>query len=128
MLTRRDLLIGTIACGALMRTRTMFAKASQPVTPVIFDVPAGACDCHVHIFTTPAMIAAMKETVESSAVPVVFDHFGGAQADVGPEQPGFAELVALVGSGRAYVKISGAYRASKRAPDYADVAILAKAL
>src|SRR4029077_17462367 len=31
-------------------------------------------------------------------------------------------------SGKAYVKISGAYRASKRVPDYADVAPLAKAL
>ena len=37
-------------------------------------------------------------------------------------------LVALVQSGKAYVKISGAYRASTKAPDYADVAPLAKAL
>ena len=31
-------------------------------------------------------------------------------------------------SGRAYVKISGAYRSSKLAPDYADVVPLAQAL
>lgn len=61
-------------------------------------------------------------------MPVVFDHFGGAQAELGVEQPGFAELVELVQSGRAYVKISAAYRASRLAPDYADVAPLAKAL
>jgi predicted TIM-barrel fold metal-dependent hydrolase len=61
-------------------------------------------------------------------VPVVFDHFGGAQAAEGPGQPGFAELVALVRSGKAYVKISGAYRASQQMPDYADVVPLAKAL
>ena len=59
---------------------------------------------------------------------MVFDHFGGAQAHLGVEQPGFAELVGLVKSGRAYVKISGAYRASKRAPDYSDAAPLARAL
>jgi predicted TIM-barrel fold metal-dependent hydrolase len=36
--------------------------------------------------------------------------------------------VALVQSGKAYVKISGAYRSSNAGPDYADVAPLAKAL
>src|SRR5947208_2898692 len=49
MLTRRDVLIGAIAAGAAMHLRTGFAKASQPATPVNFDVPAGACDCHTHI-------------------------------------------------------------------------------
>ena len=61
-------------------------------------------------------------------MPVVFDHFGGAQASLGLQQPGFADLVDLVRSGKAYVKISGAYRASTQAPDYADVAPFAKAL
>jgi predicted TIM-barrel fold metal-dependent hydrolase len=37
-------------------------------------------------------------------------------------------LLELVKSGKAHVKISGAYRASKLAPDYADVIPLAKAL
>jgi predicted TIM-barrel fold metal-dependent hydrolase len=61
-------------------------------------------------------------------VPVVFDHFGGAQAALGPEQPGFADMLELVRAGKAYVKISGAYRASKLGPDYADAAPLAQAL
>lgn len=83
---------------------------------------------HVQIYTSPAMIAAIKDDVAGSPVPVVFDHFGGAQAEQGIDQPGFADLVDLVRSGKAYVKISGAYRASKLAPDYADAAPLAKAL
>jgi hypothetical protein len=29
------------------------SKASQPATPVNFEVPAGACDCHTHIFGEP---------------------------------------------------------------------------
>ncbi len=58
----------------------------------------------------------------------MFDHFGGAQAELGVDQPGFSDLVDLVKSGKAYVKISGAYRSSKQAPDYADVVPLAKAL
>ena len=73
------------------------------------------------------MIAAMKDLVAASPVTVVFDHFGNARAELGVQQPGFADLVELVRSGKAYVKISGAYRVSKR-PDYGDVAPLAKAL
>src|SRR4030081_3899432 len=252
MLKRRELLIEAIAAEAAMHIRTGFAKASQPATPVNFDVPAGACDCHTHIhgdpekfpffagrvytpelaspeemtalhkalhiervvivtpsvygpansatlfgmkargatargvaviddktaesdldattqpalrgtrpnlapggvndpavrrprfqgavdrvkargwhiqlFTNLAMISAIKDLVATSPVPVVFDHFGGAQAELGVEQPGFADLTELVRSGKAYVKISGAYRASKLAPDYADAALLARAL
>jgi predicted TIM-barrel fold metal-dependent hydrolase len=74
------------------------------------------------------MISAIKDIVATSPVPVVFDHFGGALGELGPAQPGFADLLELVQSGKAYVKISGAYRASKLAPDYPDAAPLAKAL
>ena len=252
MLTRRDFLVGAIAAGVILRTQTALAKASQPATPVNFDVPAGACDCHTHIhgdpkkfpffsgrvytpemavpeemaklhkalhiqrvvivtpsvygtdnsatlygmkargadargvaviddrtsqseldamdragvrgirlnlatggtndpsvgrqrfqmaaarmksrnwhvqmYTSLGMISAIKDVVAASPVPVVFDHFGRAQAELGLQQPGFADLVGLVRSGQAYVKISGAYRASKLAPDYADVVPFAQAL
>jgi len=83
---------------------------------------------HIQLFTSLAMISAIKDLVAASPVPVVFDHFGGAQAALGPDQPGFADLVELVRTGKAYVKISGAYRASKLGPDYPDAAPLAKAL
>ena len=252
MLTRRAILVGALATGAILRPRTSRATASQPATPVTFEVPAGACDCHTHIHGDPAqfpffagrtytpemalpeemaalhtalhvqrvvivtpsvygtdnaatlygmqargadargvaviddqtpesaldamdqagvrgirlnlatsgitdpavgrqrfqtaaermqrrhwhvqlntnltMVAALKDLVAASPVPVVFDHFGGAKAALGPHQPGFADLVELVRSGTAYVKISGAYRASTLAPDYADVVPLAQAL
>jgi predicted TIM-barrel fold metal-dependent hydrolase len=252
MFTRRGILLASIAAGVTMPNRTALAKASQPSTPVNFDVPAGACDCHTHIhgdpekfpffarrvytpelaspeemtalhkalhiervvivtpsvygtdnsatlfgmkargatargvaviddktpesdldamnqagfrgirlnlatggvsdpnvgrqrvqaavervkncnwhiqmFTGLAMISAIKDLVAASPVPIVFDHFGGAQGELGPEPPGFADLLDLVRSGKAYVKISGAYRASKLGPDYADAAPLARAL
>jgi predicted TIM-barrel fold metal-dependent hydrolase len=253
MLTRREVMIGAVAAGAIMRTRTSaLAKASQPATPVSFEVPAGACDSHTHIHGDPkefpffsgrvytpepalpeemaalhkalhmqrvvivtpsvygtdnastlygmkargpdargvaviddktsdsdldamgkagvrgirlnlatsgisdpsvgrqrfqravermkprnwhvqlntslAMISAIKDLVATAPVPVVFDHFGGADAALGPDQPGFADLVQLVQSGQAYVKISAAYRVSKRPPDHTDVVPLAKAL
>ena len=83
---------------------------------------------HVQIYTNLPVVTGIKDLVAASPVPVVFDHFGGAQAALGVEQPGFADLVELVTSGKAYVKISGAYRASKLAPDYQDAAPFAKAL
>jgi predicted TIM-barrel fold metal-dependent hydrolase len=252
MVTRRNIVFGALAGAAMMRTSMSFAKASQPATPVNFDVPAGACDCHTHIHGDPAqfpffsgrvytpetalpeemaalhkalhiqrvvivtpsvygtdnsatlygmkargadargvaviddkttdadldamnaagvrgirinlatsgisdpsiarqrfqaaaermqkrnwhvqiysnlaVISAIKDLVAVSPVPVVFDHFGGAQAELGVKQPGFADLLQLVRSGKAYVKISGAYRASKLAPDYPDAAPLARLL
>src|SRR5436309_3209371 len=228
MPTRREILIGALAAGAAMHMRTSYAKASQPATPVNFDIPAGACDCHTHIHGDPetfpyfsgriytpetalpeemsalhralhmqrvvivtpsvygtdnaatlygmqargadargvaviddqtpesaldsmgqagvrgirlnlatagitdpavgrqrfqsaaermqrrhwhvqmntnlAMITALKDLVAASPVPVVFDHFGGAKAELGLDQPSFADLVELVRSGKAYVK------------------------
>ena len=83
---------------------------------------------HVQMYTTLDVVSAIKDLVLASPVPVVFDHFGRAQAALGTEQPGFADLVELVRSGKAYVKISGAYRISKQAPDYADAAPIARAL
>jgi predicted TIM-barrel fold metal-dependent hydrolase len=252
MLTRRHMMLASIAAGAFVHNRDVFAKAAQPSTPVNFDIPEHACDCHTHIhgdvekfpffagrvytpepaspeemsvlhkalhmervvivtpsvygtdnsasqfgmmargatargvavvddktsesdldgmhkvgfrgirlnlatggvndpnvgrtrftaavermkargwhvqlYTNLAMITAIKELVLAAPVPVVFDHFGGAQAALGVEQPGFSDLVELVKSGKAYVKISGAYRASKLGPDYQDCVPLAKAL
>ena len=250
-MTRRDALRAAMAAAVLLRARPSFAKASQPATPLNFDVPPNACDCHTHIFgdplkfplwpgraytpetaspeemsalhrvlhmqrvvivnpsiygtdnsatlfgmkarganargvaviddhtsdrdldalgragirairinlttlgqtdpaiarqlfqaavkrvqhrgwhiqmyTTLAVISGIKELVQASPVPVVFDHFGGAQAALGEHQPGFADLAGLVQSGQAYVKISGAYRASTQ-PDYADLRPLAQML
>jgi predicted TIM-barrel fold metal-dependent hydrolase len=83
---------------------------------------------HVQTYTRLPIIEALKDQLLNMPVPLVVDHFGGARGELGPQQPGFAALVELVRSGRAYVKISGAYRSSNRAPDFADVAPLAQAL
>jgi predicted TIM-barrel fold metal-dependent hydrolase len=252
MLTRRHMMLASIAAGGLMQNRDVLAKAVQPATAVNFDIPEHACDCHTHIhgdvekfpffagrvytpepaspeemsalhkalhmervvivtpsvygtdnsatqfgmmargatargvaviddktpesdldamhkvgfrgirlnlatggvndpnvgrprftaavermkargwhvqlYTSLPMITAIKDLVLAAPVPVVFDHFGGAQAALGVEQPGFSDLVELVKSGKAYVKISGAYRSSKLEPDYKDCVPLAKAL
>jgi predicted TIM-barrel fold metal-dependent hydrolase len=61
---------------------------------------------HIQLNTTLPVIAAMKDTLATSPVALVFDHFGGAKEELGTGQPGFADLVNLVKSGKAYVKIS----------------------
>jgi predicted TIM-barrel fold metal-dependent hydrolase len=83
---------------------------------------------HIQIYTRLSVIEAIKEQVMDAPVPVVFDHFGGAQAALGVSQPGFETLLNLVRTGKTYVKISAPYRSSTQPPDYADVAPLAKAL
>ena len=83
---------------------------------------------HIQMFTRPTVIAAIKDLIEASPATVVFDHFGGAQGAAGVDQPGFDALVSLVQSGKAYVKLSGAYRGSTQAPAFGDMAPLAKAL
>ena len=59
--------------------------------------------------------------------PLVVDHFGRPKAEQGIGQPGFAELLALLRSGKVYVKISAPYRISQ-VPDYADAAPIARAM
>src|SRR5260370_42087983 len=74
MLTRREVLIGAAATGAAALVRggiTVFANASQPSTPVNFDVPAGACDTHTHVFGDPQRFpfgAARAYTPEPASV------------------------------------------------------------
>jgi predicted TIM-barrel fold metal-dependent hydrolase len=83
---------------------------------------------HVQVYTRLSVVEAVHDDVMKSDVPIVFDHFGGAQASGGIEQPGFAALLALVRAGKAYVKVSGHYRSSTKPPAYEDVAPLARAL
>jgi predicted TIM-barrel fold metal-dependent hydrolase len=83
---------------------------------------------HIQMYTRTSIIAALKEHLAKLPFPVVFDHFGRADPALGTSQPGFDALTDLVKSGDAYVKISGAYRVSQKAPDYADVTPLAQAL
>jgi predicted TIM-barrel fold metal-dependent hydrolase len=82
---------------------------------------------HIQIYTRLSVIEGIKDQVMAAPMPIVFDHFGGAQARFGVGQPGFGTLLNLVRTGKAFVKISAAYRCSQL-PDYADVAPLAKAL
>jgi predicted TIM-barrel fold metal-dependent hydrolase len=83
---------------------------------------------HIQMYATLPVIAAIRAQVAAAPVPVVFDHFGGAQAAGGSGQEGFDALLDLVRTGRAHVKVSAPYRGSSQAPGFADMAPLGKAL
>jgi predicted TIM-barrel fold metal-dependent hydrolase len=72
-------------------------------------------------------VVAMAPTMADLKVPVVLDHFAGANGGEGIKQEGFAALLELVRGGNAYVKLSAPYNRSKR-PDYSDMTPLARAL
>jgi len=83
---------------------------------------------HIQINTQPSIIEALSAPLLASPVPLVIDHFGGAVAARGVQQPGFGALVNLVKAGKAYVKISGSADWVSTQPDLADVGPFAKAL
>jgi predicted TIM-barrel fold metal-dependent hydrolase len=88
----------------------------------------GSRKWHIQMYATLPVITAIHSRVVSSPVPVVFDHFGGAQAAGGVGQEGFDGLVELVRTGHAHVKVSAPYRGSSQAPAFADMTPLAAAL
>lgn len=68
---------------------------------------------HLQIYTNLHEIADLSETIRQLPVPVVIDHLGKLKAEEGVQQPGFSELLTLLDSGNAYVKLSALYRVTK---------------
>lgn len=83
---------------------------------------------HVQTYAKLSVISALRDDMAALPVPLVIDHFGGAQGSLGPDQPGFDALLDLARSGKAYVKLSAPYRSSLLRPDFGDVTALAQAL
>jgi predicted TIM-barrel fold metal-dependent hydrolase len=81
---------------------------------------------HIQIYTRLSVIEAIQDMVMAAPMPIVFDHFGGAQGALGVEQPGFSTLIKLVKAGKAWVKVSAPYRSSTKLPDYDDMIPIAK--
>ena len=82
---------------------------------------------HVQTYTTLPVIASLADAIMRLPTPLVIDHFGRVPAAQGTTQPGFATLLALVKSGKAYVKLSAPHRISTQ-PDCADARPIALAL
>lgn len=88
----------------------------------------GRRDWHIQIYSGLSVVEVLQNEVITAPLPIVFDHFAGARASLGVSQSGFDVLLKLLRSGKAYAKISAAYRVSEHGPEYPDVAPLAQAL
>jgi predicted TIM-barrel fold metal-dependent hydrolase len=73
---------------------------------------------HIQLNAALALVVALKDELAAVPMPVVIDHFARAKANDGVSQPGFDVLLALVKSGKAYVKLSATYRISDQPPHY----------
>ncbi len=83
---------------------------------------------HIQFLLDGRGLAELADDLGALPVPIVIDHLGHAPAEVGIGHPGNRALLALLGEGRCWVKLSAAYRVSRRAPGYEDAAPLARAL
>ncbi len=82
---------------------------------------------HVQTYTNLDVLRPLTDAILQMPTPLVVDHFGLAQAARSTGQPGFAELLSLLRSGKIYVKISAAYRIST-VPDHPEAAPIARAI
>ena len=61
-------------------------------------------------------------------MPVVIDHIGRIDASLGLDQPPFRDLLGLMEDQKFWVKVSGADRATRQGPPYADAVPFARKL
>ncbi len=83
---------------------------------------------HIQFDTRLSVISALRHELAELPCPIVFSHFGRAKASLGVDQPGFDELLWLLSSGKAYVKVSAPYRISEQTPEFPDVQPIVRAL
>ena len=115
--------------GARVNAATFGVRSIDVITRAIEETverikPYG---WHLQLFAHLESIVQIAPLLRRLGVPLVIDHMGLAKAALGPQQPGFTQLLDLVAAG-AWIKVSGAYRVSEAAPDYADVAQIARPL
>lgn len=80
---------------------------------------------HVQVYASLSLLAACHSALAALPVPLVLDHYACAQGRLGAQQSGLDAVLALVESGKAYVKLSAPYRLSQL-PHYADMQALAQ--
>jgi predicted TIM-barrel fold metal-dependent hydrolase len=65
---------------------------------------------HIQCFIDHLTLVELLPRLKAMPVDLVFDHLGQPDPQQGVDQPGFRALLDLLATGRAWVKISGAYR------------------
>jgi predicted TIM-barrel fold metal-dependent hydrolase len=81
---------------------------------------------HIQVYAPLSLVAEVAGSIREADVPVVLDHMGGARAD--DDDAALRPLLDLLGAGRCWVKLSGAYRVSRRDTGFEDATPVARAL
>jgi predicted TIM-barrel fold metal-dependent hydrolase len=83
---------------------------------------------HIQLLMPPARLVECEALLKRLPVHIVFDHFGRIDVASGTAHPACNIIRDLLDSGKAWVKLSGAYLLSQEgAPGYGDIKELAKA-
>lgn len=83
---------------------------------------------HVQFYPAGDDLLQFADALQALPVPVVLDHFAAIPAAGGTAQPAFQRLLALLETGRVWVKLSGPMRCCEGDFPYAAVTPLARAL
>ena len=75
---------------------------------------------HVQIHGDTRLLTDVAPALRASPVPVVIDHIGRIDAGLGPQQPAFHQLQALLDAPTFWVKVSGIDRITRQGPPYDD--------
>jgi len=75
---------------------------------------------HMQLWINCVDLPDLWPRIKDSAVPIVVDHMGRLDATRGVDNPGFKFLVNLLGEGKVWVKLSGAYRLTNNWPNYPE--------
>ena len=115
-------------CGARFHYMTHLARGPGIDEVISFGRRLADIGWHLQIHMEAALIADLAPALKRSPVPVVIDHMGRSDARAGTATPGFESLLRFVGAGGCWVKLSGAHRISRAAPDYPDAKSFHEAL
>lgn len=84
---------------------------------------------HLQLLVDVSKFADLRATLGDLPVDTVFDHMGHMPTSLGVAHPGFQAMLHLLGGGRSWVKLSGAYRITAgTSPPYFDVVPFARAI
>ena len=101
----------------------------EPIDEVIaFGKRLADIGWHLQIHLAAELIGDLSPALRRSPVPVVIDHMGRIDASRGLEQAPFRNLLALMRDKNIWMKVSGADRATRQGPPYADVVPFASKL
>ena len=83
---------------------------------------------HTQVFVNGEVLAEMAPRLAQLPTEIVIDHMGHVEGKRGVDQPGFRALLDLLGNGRSWVKLSGAYRVDHGPAPWPLATPIAKAL